>query len=344
MRRDESLVADVADDQRARRAAPPRRSRSTGCRATTTSRPRRAAPAPCGCRCSRRRPSQEPPCRSSSSWLSVQPIAAALDSLNGASTACPAYSTCAEVAFHTHEAPSDEAHPQGRVSRRRARHPLPARHQGHAEGDADRGRPAGRSSTWSTRRGPPASSTSSSSPGATRASIEDHFDISFELERTLAERGKTKELEALAARPAAAPARRASRASRRRSASATRSGARATSSATSRSRCCCPTCCTTAPGRCLAEMIEAYERARRQPHRRFAGARRPDAPVRHRRRRGRARRRSRASRGWWRSRRAGTAPSNLHISGPLHPAAGGVRASWRRRSAAPAARSSSPTP
>src|SRR5918912_3243314 len=35
--------------------------------------------------------------------------------------------------------------------------------------------------------------------GRGKGAIEDHFDIHYELDRTLAERGKTKELEALAA-------------------------------------------------------------------------------------------------------------------------------------------------
>ena len=78
--------------------------------------------------------------------------------------------------------------------------------------------------------------------GRNKGVIEDHFDLQFELEATLRERGKTAELALLAKRTCPAPARPASRASRRRSASATRSGARATWSATSRSRCCCPTC------------------------------------------------------------------------------------------------------
>ena len=38
----------------------------------------------------------------------------------------------------------DEAHPQSRLPRRRSRHPVSARHQGDAEGDADRRRPPGR--------------------------------------------------------------------------------------------------------------------------------------------------------------------------------------------------------
>ena len=66
---------------------------------------------------------------------------------------------------------------------------------------------------------------------------------------------------------------------------------------------------------CLAEMIEAYRRARRQPHRGVAGAGGPDAPVRHRRRQGPRGEGVGASPAWWRSRKRGTAPSNLHITG-----------------------------
>ena len=78
--------------------------------------------------------------------------------------------------------------------------------------------------------------------GRNKGVIEDHFDLQYELQRTLEERGNKKtELAVLAeAQPAAgAPP---SRASNRRSASATRCGARANWSAASRSRCCCPTC------------------------------------------------------------------------------------------------------
>ena len=39
--------------------------------------------------------------------------------------------------------------------------------------------------------------------GRNKAVIEDHFDLAYELEDTLAKRGKTKELEALLADPAA---------------------------------------------------------------------------------------------------------------------------------------------
>ena len=83
--------------------------------------------------------------------------------------------------------------------------------------------------------------------GRNKGAIEDHFDSQYELERTLAERGKKTELDAARSPSCRGRARPASRASRPRSASATRCGARARSSATSRSRCCCPTCCTTRP-------------------------------------------------------------------------------------------------
>ena len=78
--------------------------------------------------------------------------------------------------------------------------------------------------------------------GRNKGVIEDHFDEQYELEETLAERGKTAELEALHARPAGLPAARASPASRSRSASAMPCGAPASSSATSPSRCSFPTC------------------------------------------------------------------------------------------------------
>jgi UTP--glucose-1-phosphate uridylyltransferase len=71
--------------------------------------------------------------------------------------------------------------------------------------------------------------------GRNKAVIEDHFDISYELEATLKERGKIKELEG-SRRTCRPPAWPASPASRPRSASATPSGAPANSSATSPSR------------------------------------------------------------------------------------------------------------
>lgn len=83
--------------------------------------------------------------------------------------------------------------------------------------------------------------------GRNKNVIEDHFDKMFELDSTLAARGKKAEQDILAQNQPEAGAVSFT-ASRRRSASATRSGARATSSATSRSRSCCPTnSCSTPP-------------------------------------------------------------------------------------------------
>ena len=69
--------------------------------------------------------------------------------------------------------------------------------------------------------------------GRNKAVIEDHFDITYELNQTLESRGKKTELEALMRPISRWPARRASPASRSPSASATRYGAPARSSATS---------------------------------------------------------------------------------------------------------------
>ena len=82
--------------------------------------------------------------------------------------------------------------------------------------------------------------------GRNKGAIEDHFDSQYELERTLAERGKTTELDQLMAE-LPGRARPASPASRPPWGLATPCGVRARSSAPSRLRCCCPTCCTTRP-------------------------------------------------------------------------------------------------
>ena len=76
--------------------------------------------------------------------------------------------------------------------------------------------------------------------GRNKGVIEDHFDKQYELESTLAERGKSAELDMLE-QDLPPPARPASPASRNRWGSATPCGAPAISSATSPSRCCCPT-------------------------------------------------------------------------------------------------------
>ena len=179
--------------------------------------------------------------------------------------------------------------------------------------------------------------------GRNKAAIEDHFDKQPELERTLAERGKTKELEELAARSSRggrdelhAPAGAARP-------WATRSGARATSSATSRSRCCCPTCCITAQRPCLAEMIEAYDEhggnhiavspvPEDQTHQYgIVGVKDRDGQGVGDHRHGREAQ----------ARHGAVQPAHHR---PLYPAAGDLRSARSARSAAPAARSSSPTP
>ena len=82
--------------------------------------------------------------------------------------------------------------------------------------------------------------------GRNKGAIEDHFDSQYELERTLAERGKTTELDQLMAELPRAGQTSFTR-QQTPSGSATPCGVRARSSAPSRLRCCCPTCCTTRP-------------------------------------------------------------------------------------------------
>ena len=75
--------------------------------------------------------------------------------------------------------------------------------------------------------------------GRGKAALEDHFDVSYELEATMRARGKShwRSIDGIRQKPGS-PAMSASRS---RSASAMPCGARARSSATSPSRCCCPT-------------------------------------------------------------------------------------------------------
>ncbi len=179
--------------------------------------------------------------------------------------------------------------------------------------------------------------------GRNKGVIEDHFDSQFELERTLAERGKTEGARSAHARAAGRRARPASPASRRRSVLDTPCGARARSSATSRSPCCCPTCCTMRRAALPRRDDRGLRGARRQPHGGRAGAGRPDAPIRYRRRGGRQGQgvAHHADGGEAQGRHGAVQSAHLR---PLHPAARDFRQSWRARSAAPAARSSSPTP
>jgi UTP--glucose-1-phosphate uridylyltransferase len=74
--------------------------------------------------------------------------------------------------------------------------------------------------------------------GRGKGALEDHFDISYELEATMRGRGKSLDaLEPTRFPPGAIVSVR----QQEPLGSATPSGARATLSATSRSRCCCPT-------------------------------------------------------------------------------------------------------
>ncbi len=74
--------------------------------------------------------------------------------------------------------------------------------------------------------------------GRGKGALEDHFDISYELEATMKARGKSL---AVVEGIARSPARPSMSASRSRWAWAMRCGAPARSSATSPLRCCCPT-------------------------------------------------------------------------------------------------------
>ena len=78
--------------------------------------------------------------------------------------------------------------------------------------------------------------------GRNKGVIADHFDIAYELEATLAERGKTRGADAAPPRSAEGRHDQLHPPAGSRSASATRSGARASSSGASPSRCCCRTC------------------------------------------------------------------------------------------------------
>ena len=130
---------------------------------------------------------------------------------------------------------------QGRLSGRRARHPLPPRHQGDAEGDADHRRPAGaairgrrgargRHRAFRLRHRP--------QQGGHRGPFRHRLRAGGDARASAARPRRSRSCGATCRRPA----RSASPASRRRSASATPSGARATSSAASRSPCSCRTC------------------------------------------------------------------------------------------------------
>ncbi len=92
--------------------------------------------------------------------------------------------------------------------------------------------------------------------GRGKSAIEDHFDIAYELETTMAHRGKSLDLLDPDLVWSRAPSPMS--ASRSRWAWATPCGALATSSATSPSRCCLPTISWSAEPGCLKQMVDAY--------------------------------------------------------------------------------------
>ena len=168
--------------------------------------------------------------------------------------------------------------------------------------------------------------------GRNKGVIEDHFDTPVrargDARASAARRPSPRRARP---RPAGRRTRRASPASRSRSASAMRSGARASSSATSRSRVLLPDMLMHGrrPG-CLAQMIDAYARNRRQRHR-GRGMRPEDQAqqLRHRRRaaKGDGRRLPHRRHGREAASRDGAVESLHHR--PLHPAAGDLRPSRR---------------
>ena len=87
-----------------------------------------------------------------------------------------------------------DARPKGGVPGCRLGNALPAGDEGPAEGDAARSSTSRSSSTASKRPSPPASSRSSSSPRRHKGAIEDHFDLNFELEQVLEEKGEIEKL------------------------------------------------------------------------------------------------------------------------------------------------------
>ena len=99
--------------------------------------------------------------------------------------------------------------------------------------------------------------------GRGKTALIDHFDIAFELEATLAERGKRDALRSAARRRPCPQVPSPPCASRCRSASATPSGAPAPSSAMTLSPSCSPTIWCSARTPCLQQLADVYQRNRR---------------------------------------------------------------------------------
>ena len=119
--------------------------------------------------------------------------------------------------------------------------------------------------------------------GRNKGVIEDHFDRQPELEATLAERGKTKELEMLAHDLPEAGATSFTRQQEPLGLGHAVWCARELVGDEPFALL-LPDMLHHGDQPCLKEMIEAFNDARRQPHRGGAGARRGHAPLRHRRR------------------------------------------------------------
>ena len=188
---DQALVADVAFDERGAGRHGPAEAGGQVVEHHHAARPRRSARAPCGCRYSRRRRSPElsslRSCQPLMPYLAVEPLTMPQASLQASRPRRRQALILRQHLKNCHE----KTHPQGRVPGRRPRHALPAGHQGHAQGDAHRRRPAGIQHVVDEARAAGIEHFIFVT-GRNKGVIEDHFDSQFELERTLAERGKTE--------------------------------------------------------------------------------------------------------------------------------------------------------
>jgi hypothetical protein len=163
----------------------------------------------------------------------------------------------AEAAAAAKRNARDQAAEEGRDARCGLRHALSARHKGAGKGNAAGGGPAadpvrgGRGARRRHRAVLPRH-------GRGKTSIVEHFDIAYELEKSLEERGKADilaELRGLAIEPGLA---RHGAASRCRWASATPSGAPAPLSPTSPSPILLPDDLMQCEVSCTAQLAEAY--------------------------------------------------------------------------------------
>ena len=147
--------------------------------------------------------------------------------------------------------------------------------------------------------------------GRNKGVIEDHFDIAYELDATLAERGKTEG--AGGAGAAALPGAGQTSFTRQQAPLGLGHAVWCAREIVGDEpfALLLPDMLHHGPS-CLAQMIKAYDAHRRQHHRGRRGAGQRDPSIRHLRRQTAE---TCASRRWSRSRTPGTAPSNLVISG-----------------------------